>query len=423
MKPSFKPLKTRYRATFAAGATTSPRLGKVDRDNLTLHDVQITLEGEAKGHGVWLDREFCEAVAARGNEIAEKNGAGVKVRFGHPAMCSDALGTYLGRAANFRVVDVTRKDSGETAAGVIADVALDANADRTEWIMNMAESAPDTFGQSIIFEYADWCVKDADGNRHYYKAEVADVLNAWSEENPDASYREYAAKEREIYDAWMAKSADGKIYAVFGELLGTDFTDTPAATDGVFSDTSLAAEAERLLEEHPQIAETLENHPDNVYQFLSRIGILDKIESKRVAGLQAAKDKELAEMSAKYKADILAMKASHEAAMAENDAAQAAALTERDERIKNLLADTDAKQKALAEAQAKVEQLSAKCAEADKALSETKAALDAETKRYREQVGLAMQPAKKLRTAAEISKDENLTPAERSRLLAEGQYS
>ncbi len=411
MKPSFKPLKTRYRATFSAGATTSPRLGKVDRDNLTLHDVQITLEGEAKGHGVWLDREFCEAVAARGNEIAEKNGAGVKVRFGHPAMCSDALGTYLGRASNFRVVDVERADTGETAAGVIADVALDANADRTEWILNMAESAPDTFGQSIVFTYADWVVKDAEGKRHSYNEEVKGEM------------AEGEKKETISEDEWKAQSADGREYAVFGELLGTDFTDTPAATDGVFSDTSLAAEAERLLEEHPQIAETLENHPDNVYQFLSRIGILDKIESKRVAGLQAAKDKELAEMSAKYKADLLAMKESHEAAMAENDAAQAAALTERDERIKNLLADTEAQQKALAEAQAKVEQLSAKCAEAERALSETKAALDAETKRYREQVGLAMQPAKRLRTAAEISKDENLTPAERSRLLAEGQYS
>ena len=45
----------------------------------------------------------------------------------------------------------------------------------------------------------------------------------------------------------------------------------------------------------------------------------------------------------------------------------------------------------LAEAQAKVEQLTAKCAEAEKALSETKAALAAETKRYREQIGLALQ--------------------------------
>ena len=112
----------------------------------------------------------------------------------------------------------------------------------------------------------------------------------------------------------------------------------------------------------------------------------------RFKGLQAAKDKELAEMSAKYKADLAEQKARFEAKFAENDNAQAAALTERDERIKNLQADIDAKQKALAEAQAKAEQLSAKCAETEKALAETRAALAAETERYREQIGLALAP-------------------------------
>lgn len=350
MKPKFKPMDTRFRATFAAGTTSSPRLGKVDREALTLHDVQITLEGEAKGHGVHLDREFCEAVAARGNEIAEKNGAGVKVRFGHPALCSDALGTYLGRAANFRVVDVTRKESGETAAGVIADVALDANADRTEWIMNMAESAPDTFGQSIVFEYADWVVKDADGNRHSYAEEVQGT-----EDKPG----------EKTWDAWMAQSADGKIYAVFGELLGTDFTDSPAATDGVFSDTSLAAEAERILDEHPQIAETLEKHPDNVYQFLSRIGILDKIESKRVSGLQQAKDKEIA-----------ALKADNEKISTDLGKSTQA---------------LEAKTAELASAEERIQQLASEAEKTAKELSETKAALAKEQERYREQVGRALQ--------------------------------
>ena len=151
----FKPLKARFRATFAAGGVNERRLGTVDRENRVLHDVQITLEGEAKGHGVWLDRKFCEDVAKAGNEMGD---AGVKVRFGHPGMCSDALGTYLGRATNFRVVDLTRKESGEKAAGVIADIALDEHADRTEWVLNMAESAPDTFGQSIVFTYGDYKV-------------------------------------------------------------------------------------------------------------------------------------------------------------------------------------------------------------------------------------------------------------------------
>ena len=390
----FKPLHVRFRATFAGKDLGAQRLGKIDEENEVLHDVQITLEGEALGHGVWLDREFCEAVAEQGNAMGD---VGLKVRYGHPSMCSDAIGTELGRAKNFRVVDLDREVDGQTvkAAGVIADVYLLKSAhsapqgDIAKHVLETAKEDPKQFGQSIVFTYADWVVKDADGNRHSYNDEVVKPL----EEDLAAQANAFAffAKEKELTDAWMEKSADGKVYAVLGKLHGSDFTDTPAATDGIFSTGTLAEEAETMLAEHPQIVEVLTKNPKSLNEFLVRTGLADKIESARLAGLQAAKDKELAEMSAKYKADLAAMKERHEAAFAENDAAQAAALAERDERIKNLQADIDAKQKALAEAQAKAEQLSAKCAETEKALAETRAALDAETERYREQIGLALQ--------------------------------
>ena len=280
MTTKFKPMKARFRATYASGATNEPRLGKVDRESRTLHDVQITLEGEARGHGVWLDREFCEDVAKAGNAMGA---AGVKVRFGHPAMCSDAIGTYLGRARNFRVVDVTRKDSGERAAGVIADVELDEHADRTEWVLNIAESAPDTFGQSIAFTYSDYKVLDENGVAHSFQAECVEGV-----EDPGSMSGRRRCKSR---DEWESQSADGRVYVVLGKLHGTDFTDTPAATDGVFSDTSLAAEAEQMLDEHPQVLEVLERNPDSVYQFLSRIGLLERLETKRVSGIQAEKDR------------------------------------------------------------------------------------------------------------------------------------
>ena len=365
----FNPLKARLRATFAAGSTEEPRLENIDKEAEVLYGVQITLEGEAKGHGVWLDRAFCEAVAEQGNAMGD---AGVKVRFGHPAMCSDALGTYLGRAKNFRVVDLTRKETGEKAAGVLADIHImpeshsAPSGDLGKWVMEAAENSPDTFGQSIVFTYADLKSTNEDGDP---------ILRSEFESN---------------YDFDKARG-ENKVFAILGKLHGTDFTDTPAATDGVFSGNDLAAEAEEMLAEHPEIGEALLQKPEKVIEFLDREGLLAVIETKRVTGLQAAKDKELAEMSAKYKADLAAMKERHEAALAENDAAQAAALAERDERITNLQADIDAKQTALAEAQAKVEQLTAKCVETEKALAETQAALKAETERYREQVGLALQ--------------------------------
>ena len=392
----FNPLRVRFRATFSGKQDGAQRLGKIDEENEVLHDVQITLEGEALGHGVWLDREFCEAVAEQGNATGD---VGLKVRYGHPAMCSDAIGTELGRAKNFRVVDLDRTVDGETvkAAGVVADVYLLKSAhaapqgDIAKHVIETAKEDPGQFGQSIVFTYSDWVVKDADGNRHSYKEEVQEPYDKWCEENPDASWNEAIAKGNELYQDWFGKSADGKVYAVLGKLHGSDFTDTPAATDGIFSTGTLAEEAEMMLAEHPQIVELLEKHPKSVVEFLERTGLDKKLESARLSGLQAAKDKELAEMSAKYKADLAEQKARFEAELAENDNAQAVALTERDERIKNLQADIDAKQKALAEAQTKAEQLSAKCAETEKALAETRAALADETQRYREQVGLALQ--------------------------------
>ena len=397
----FNPLRVRYRATFSGKQDGAQRLGNIDEENEVLHDVQITLEGEALGHGVWLDREFCEAVAEQGNATGD---VGLKVRYGHPAMCSDAIGTELGRAKNFRVVDLDRTVDGQTvkAAGVVADVHLLKSAhaapqgDIAKHVIETAKEDPGQFGQSIVFTYADWVVKDADGNRHSYKEEVQEPFDKWCEENPDASMAEAIAKSNELYNAWKGNSADGKVYAVLGKLHGSDFTDTPAATDGIFSTGTLAEEAETMLAEHPQIVELLEKNPKSVVEFLERTGLDKKIESARLSGLQAAKDKELAEMSAKYKADLAEQKQRHmeELAAKCNEVASATAEAARAETaatIETLNADIAEKTQALDAAKAEAEQLRAKVGEAEKALAETRAALEAETKRYREQVGLALQ--------------------------------
>lgn len=346
MSKPFKPLKSRFRATFhaamfnAQGDSSVP----VDSEKEILHDVQITLEGEAKGHGVHLDREFCEAVAAQGNATGD---VGIKVRYGHPAMCSDAIGTELGRAKNFRVVDFDREIDGKTVkcAGVIADVHILASAhaapqgDIAKHVLEVAKEDPGQFGQSIVFTYADWKVLDADGNPHLY-SEFAD--------------------KKDGYDEWMKLSADGKVYAVLGKLHGTDFTDTPAATDGVFSTGTLAEEAETMLDEHPEVLAAIEKNPEKVVEFFTRIGLLDKIESKRVAGLQAAKDKQLAELNSQ----LSALTAARDEALA-----------------------------ALAPLKEEVEQLKADAVKSSAALAEAQAALEKSETRYREQVGLALKPA------------------------------
>jgi len=385
-KLKFKPLKSRLRATFSGNQLGSQRLGQIDEKGEILHDVQITLEGEAKGHGVWLDREFCEAVATQGNQNPD---VGLKVRYGHPAMCSDAIGTELGRAKNFRVVDFDRTVDGETvkAAGVIADIAILASAhaapqgDIARHVIETAKEDPGQFGQSIVFTYADWKVKDADGNNHFYKKEVDEPMAAWNKEHPDATIKEYRAKLNELEQAWWANSADGKVYAVLGKLHGTDFTDTPAATDGIFSTNTLAEEAERMFDEHPQILETLEKNPKSVVEFLTRTGLIDQIDSARVSGMQAAKDREIA-----------ALTTDRDQALAALDPLKTE-VEQLKAKIATLTADRDQALAALDPLKTEVEQLKAKIANDSAELAAKQAALEQSEKRYREQVGLALKPA------------------------------
>lgn len=110
----------------------------------------------------------------------------------------------------------------------------------------------------------------------------------------------------------------------------------------------------------------------------------------RLAGLQAAKDKEIAALAAA-----------------------------RDD-LKHQL---DESQKALAAAQTEASSYKAKIAEGEKALADLRKQLDAEIAQHRKLASAALKQPENLRTAAAIAKDDTLTPAEKSRLIAEGKYS
>ena len=126
-------------------------------------------------------------------------------------------------------------------------------------------------------------------------------------------------------------------------------------------------------------------------EFLERTGLDKKLESARVAGLQAAKDKEIAALKT-----IIENKDSDIMRLGEEILLLKTQTTD-------LNADLDAKTRAFDEAQATIEQLKSAVKSANDALAETQAALDAEINHYREQVGLAMQPntSENMATAAE----------------------
>ena len=87
--------KTRFRTGVSRGLGVD---GKVDRENHIIHGVAVCSPGEAKGHGVHVDREFTADVVRFGQDGSR----GQRSRFGHPAMSANALGTHLGRVENFR---------------------------------------------------------------------------------------------------------------------------------------------------------------------------------------------------------------------------------------------------------------------------------------------------------------------------------
>lgn len=312
--------QNRFRVTFAAGdmATEQPRISNIDEEKGLLSSVQICLEGEAKGHGVFLPPEFIDGLAEQGNAYK----LGMKVRFGHPGMCSDALGTYLGRASNFKIQDVTRKD-GTTCKGCFADIQLAQEAkkapagDLYTWTLETAKNSPDTFGQSIVFNYADFYVVGEDGTHHL-----------WSAEDHESD---------KAYDSFVGKSADKKVYAMLAEFLGTDFTDSPAATDGVFSSDQLASQATEFLDEHPEVFRVL-GDAERIEQFLTRynnyreaqglqkvamLSIADLDPQGRLSKLQATKDKEIAALAEKFSADKKEFEGKLSALQAELDKANA----------------------------------------------------------------------------------------------------
>ena len=163
-------------------------LDTIDEHTGVIKGVTLAREGVAKGHGVHLDSKFISDLVELGNSQEE----GVKARFGHPSMTSDAFGTYIGRYKNFRIKDKKAK----------ADLYMDQvskkspKGDLYSYVFAMARSNPDMFGNSIVFKSGE----------SRYENEL--------DENENVITKEYVS--------------------IIG-LNASDLVDTPAATDSLFS--------------------------------------------------------------------------------------------------------------------------------------------------------------------------------------------
>lgn len=195
----------------------------IDREKGIIKDIILCQTGEAKGHDLFINDGFIDKVVSLGNEIKP----GIKARFGHPNICSTALGTYLGRYKNFRKEDNK----------AVADLFLDSTSKKSpngnlyDYVLDLAESNPDMFGASIAF-----------------KAGKAD-------------------KKLETIDGKEVE----KSYASIVKLHACDLVDDPAATEGLFEsfhEDDFAFQVSVFLDEHPEIYELLTKKPEILNDFL-----------------------------------------------------------------------------------------------------------------------------------------------------------
>jgi hypothetical protein len=230
---------------FSTPPIFSAPVTNIDRELGIIQGVTIARIGPAKGHNGYVDRSFLLQIV----DNAASKPAGIKARFGHPNMCSQALGTYLGRFKNYSY----------TGDLVKADLYLDDTAKSTPsgdlytYVLDMAEKNPDMFGASIVFEIGE---------------------SVFLEEDVDGKKIE-------------------KEYFRLKELRATDIVDEPAATDGLFSANTFPGIATQFLDENPEIMGLIFSKPDSIIEFLSnyitnsKMNLSEKIKQNFAAFLAA----------------------------------------------------------------------------------------------------------------------------------------
>lgn len=109
----------------------------VDATEGVIKGVSVISEGEAKGHGLQIDSETLAQVKS----CSEKYAGGLKVKLNHGSGVEAICGTLR----NFRI----------TGEKLIADLFLLKTHSDFSFLIELAETIPDTFGISIAFSGMD----------------------------------------------------------------------------------------------------------------------------------------------------------------------------------------------------------------------------------------------------------------------------
>jgi hypothetical protein len=173
---------------------------------------------------------------------------GHQVRFGHPGMCDQVLGSYAGRAKNIR----------QRGNQVIADIHLSAAAENApgkgnlrQYILDLAMEDSQAIMMSIVFTPGDHYFINADGSRE-----------VWTGDEDQVKFMaDLADVDRVLYETVM-------------DWHFTDFVDQGANTTDLFRDNRgnelLSAKAFEFLDSNPAVWDILASQPEIVEQFVSK---------------------------------------------------------------------------------------------------------------------------------------------------------
>ena len=306
--------------------------GDIDEENGIIRNVVMCQEGEAKGHGVFLEGEFIDALAKYDRKHHKK--AGLKARFDHPGMCSGTQGTQLGKFFNFktREVDVIDEEGNQIKLKQLtADLEILDSAELSptkpgmkSWLLSMAEEAPDFIMCSIVFQFSRYYQRDEKGKKEYVWEYV--------EETDDDGY-----KTRR----WKRPDEARKVFIEFGDKgrhYYTDMVEAGAATDNLFSaqfnSKKFGVQVSEFLREQPRLLEFIKDNPAKVQEYLNNAGINFQISKKETFMgklkdffLRDAKDSEeaLSGTDAKFQEEMRELRAEFQALQDENKALKSAA--------------------------------------------------------------------------------------------------
>lgn len=217
----------KHKNTFRADVARGIRDGKggIDKEAGIIYGFSVITKGEARGHGLEIDETTLDQVV----ELGKKSAVGLKSRFGHPNMSNTAVGTFLGRAKNFR------KDNGIVRADLYFDNTAynTPNGDLASYVLGLAESDPQAFGSSIVF----------DGNPEYRL-------------NEDGTRKKDPATGKDLLPL-----------ARLTKLWAADVVDDPAANNGMFS--TFFSEAVKPSAEMTAFLDKFLNSPDAVEKTIS----------------------------------------------------------------------------------------------------------------------------------------------------------